>query len=362
MTWKVTRGPLVARHRLDTGEVYQGSAYIYQRSDTLYGMQRTLTIKMDNRYRTSAYQKLADNMWRVYERAVAITNEAFAKGLGYIDFADMQRRTTHYNLGPRLKDWLKIQRTMVRSRMASQWTNLSQDFILGQLRKNWKLDNHQQTKRACRTVLGQQAESIRTSLLDANPSEKAKIFRETLLAVICSLNLENVYIRFDKSEDSPGGNITLGTARVAYGAWRTGHSVFDANHPDIAFDRGRMEEHLVSDVKHEVPIYLSPDYMVEQTLLQSEYANLFGATYTNEDLMTITLLHEASHMFAGTEDHWYFEPNARHTLEAIRCDGWANPATSHADSIACDTNLCVLNADTIGWFLFWYGGGKTLNR
>jgi hypothetical protein len=77
-----------------------------------------------------------------------------------------------------------------------------------------------------------------------------------------------------------------------------------------------------------------------------------GARLEDSQLGPVTLLHEASHRYAGTFDYWYFPDDAgKRPLELKEYE------EVDKRCLAGDPGKKVLhNADSYAWFIYWIGG------
>lgn len=277
---------------------------------------------------------------RVFRRAVLITNNCHAKALAFKSAEAMMRVKKHRMLYTLLKDYLKLQ---MRKRHSGAWTTHS-DFIFSSFINEWRLDRNKPTKDYMARVFGTNATTLHGQMCGKTPNELAQTVRNTMLSTISGLNLENVYI----CAKNMGA---VGSALYSHGGWR---------YAGQGFSRTRMEEHL-NAWEEDNPINLNKNYFKNVTEIGdgesgswSDYRGLYGVNLTFEDHLTKTLIHEASHLFAGSADYYYFRPHNR-KLRADKAGDLPDPSPAHP---VATTENCALNADSIAWFLYYWGDGQ----
>lgn len=314
----------------------------------IFGGERTLHVNYDGvvGLTSEAEIRIKSLVPKIFKRAVMATNHAWARGLAYESAAALESAEPGALPYTRLKDWLKIQRKMVKSDVVTMWNSDSFDFIYGPYRKKWKVDRHSDTKEIFSRLLGADHTALHQSMLSSEPSEYAKIFRESLMGVISGMNLENVYIRITTMN-------SVGSSGKSHGNWRLYHEGWNTDHANIAYERNRMEEHLVSDYAKRLPISLSVKY-ISTAEEGGQYSDVYGASMTLEDHITKTFLHEGGHMWVAAEDHYYWRPKSG-KLAAYASLSRKAGVSKNDIVLSPETERCVLNADTLGWFLYWWG-------
>lgn len=277
---------------------------------------------------------------RVFRRAVLICNNCHAKALAFKSADGMMRTRKNRMLFTLLKDFLKLQ---MKKRHAGTWTSQA-DFIFKSFINDWRLDRNSTTKDFMKRVFGTNAMTLHEQMCGKTPNQLAQTVRNTMIATIAGINLENVYIYAQNMG-------AVGSALLSHGDWREAGD---------GFARARMEEHLDA-WESDNPIDLNKNYFKNVTEIGdgesgswSDYRGLYRVDLTFEDHLTKTLIHEASHLFAGTADYYYFRPHNK-KLRADKAGDLPDGSPAHP---VPTTQNCALNADSIAWFLYYWGGGQ----
>lgn len=284
---------------------------------------------------------------RLARRAVEICANVHAKALGHKSAAAMLTADPGRMLHTRLKDWFKLQ---VRRRQGMVWTSDTANFVFDCFKNDWRLDRGSTTKTAFVRVFGGDAEALHEQCCrpakDVETAWKPRVeaLLNTLQAVVAGLSLGDIYLYVRKMA-------AVGSASTSYGDWR---------YVGDRLEQLRLESQL-SAVSGSPPININIEYLrneVETPELSTsfgDYRNLYGENLTLEDHITKTLIHEASHKFAATADYYYYRPRTG----ALRCERGGDSPTSVGDLPTAETDRCVVNADSIGWFLYFWGDGTS---
>lgn len=282
---------------------------------------------------------------RFVRRGAEICANVHAKALGHKSGAAMLSADPGRMLHTRLKDWFKLQ---VRRRQGTVWTSEAANFVFDCFKSEWRLDRTTTTKTAFMRVFGAEAAALHEQCCrpakDIDPAWKPRVeaLLNTLLSVVAGLSLGDVYVFVRKMA-------AVGSASTSYGDWR---------YVGDRLEHLRLEQQLCA-VSGSPPININIEYLrneVETPELSKsfgDYRNLYGENLTLEDHITKTFLHEASHKFAATADYYYYRPRTG----ALRCERGGDSPKSVGDLPAAETDRCIVNADSIGWFLYYWGDG-----
>lgn len=174
------------------------------------------------------------------------------------------------------------------------------------------------------------------------------MFLECILGIISAFNLEHVYVQVDKMG-------AVGSSGKSYANWRAYHDTWDPKDPNLAFKRDRMEKHLVADYAKKSPIKLNIAYISDKEE-GGEYNDVYGQKLTLADHITKTFIHEASHMWCAAEDHYYWRPlkGELRAYASLSCKAGVKSGDLIPQN-EVETERSILNADTFGWFLYWWG-------
>jgi hypothetical protein len=326
----------------------------------IYGGKRKLTVTYSNAakggrefYFFGEYlneKLIKDLVPKAFMKIVLGMNHAYARALGYKDAADLERNWPTAMPYTRLKDWLKIQRKMIASPNVSQWSESSADMIFGSdIKRRFRLDRHNDTLLIGKRLLGAQYATLLESAVSSTPTDKAEIFLQSLLGIIAAFNLEHVYVNIDVM------NAVGSSGTVVPHGWRAYHDVWDPTLQNISYTRGKMETALNSEDARTKPINLNIDY-IKVDAEGGGYENVYGVNMSLLEHIIKTFIHEASHMWVATEDHYYWRPS-NGTLSAHASLSTA-PGVSNGTKLLSgqvETERSILNADTYGWFLYWWG-------
>jgi hypothetical protein len=328
------------------------------RRQHILGAERALVVEIAPTAGATAMtqrENIANGLWTVFVRCLTLTNQCYARGLGYDNIsAFVAQQGEDKLIGPLLKRWLEAHPTNTGAVISDSHIEALRKVYLGHYFRDWKPGEGDQAKLAMIHAFGEDGDALRRDMNGSRSWPQSKVLTDTLISVMCAVNREEVRISVDtRGRDAD----TMGAAMTSFGAWRKGHSLWNRNDASLNFNSTRMERHLLSAERMDSPIYLSAEYFQRLSAAYDDAAHIFGHDYDNNDAMCVTLLHEASHMYAAAEDHWYFYGNDADGLRAVTNEGHT---VSKNQSYQCETNLTVVNADSIGWFLFWFGGGKTI--
>lgn len=293
-------------------------------------------------------------MGNVFVRAVTTCNNVLAKGLTYASAADMLSKKKSLMMYTKWQDfgkWVHIRQGSDKGKR--RWDHAC-EFIWKEYSDNWRLDRNKTTKESFVRVFGDKAAVTHEKLCLRDPFQKldvlgrdlgdqdmatiAKTTKGSLLAVIAGLNLKDVYVNVK----SMGG--TIGSAGMSHGSWR---------YMGDPMPLTRTEEHLYKWAPNR-PINLNKSYLSAN--VPNSYKGLYGTNRSKADIITLTLIHEAAHVFIAAADYFYFEPHNK----KLRAEAAADHSSSAGTPIPNPkTTQCAVNADSLAWFIYFWGGGQS---
>ena len=295
---------------------------------------------------------LVDRMGDVYVRAVKTLNNCLAKGLGYRNGDELWAREPEAMIHTRWKDYEKWLRVRSGPNAGTRRWGHACEFIWKRYLSDWRLDRNRNTMEYFKRVFGNQWKMTHEKMCMRNPCQKvdalgrpmvgkdlAKVgvtIKGSMLAVIAGLNLRNVYVMIEDAPDY------IGAAAQSYGSWRY------AGNP---METTRTEMHLL-DWLPEGAICLNKKYLNKK--VPYAYKGLYGRDVTKADIMTVTLIHEACHVFVAAADYFYFEPCHCKLRAEAAADSSLDSGTPIPNP---DTAHCAVNADSLAWFLYYWGDG-----
>lgn len=285
---------------------------------------------------------------RVIRRALIITNNCYALGLAYRSLKELMNRNPSRDIYTRQKDFLKLQ----LKKMNSHTWGREVDLCFGPIRKEFRLKRDKSTKIFFQRMFGVNHAALLENMCTKLPTNRAAMLRNTCIGVIGGLNLSAIYIKIKTLG-------ALGESATSFGGWRDVAGGYDPTDVSTSFTRERMENQLHAYNPGDA-IDLNKDLLSNEIgdharTGSNEWKNVYGVKYTLEDIMTLTLIHEASHVFAATEDHYYYEPHGG----VLQAEDQMNNGNV---TLIPATNRCVMNADSIGWFLYFFGGGPETGK